>query len=230
MESVYDELAKGLVNQLDQRGNQRITICIAGIAGSGKSTLAHRVADQINKNMGCTKDEPIALVVGMDGYHLPKSALDKMPDPKEAHARRGAPFTFDPERLVELIRGIVEKPGERHLAPSFDHAIGDPVPDDVQIKPTHRVVLVEGLYLLLKAPPWNQIAPLCDESWYIDCSLEESGRRVAKRHVQTGLAKDLEGGKSRWESNDRLNALIVIKESMPATRTIKSVSTDEDVR
>ena len=33
--------------------------------------------------------------------------------------------------------------------PSFDHARGDPVEDDVVVLPTHSVVLIEGLYTLL---------------------------------------------------------------------------------
>lgn len=41
--------------------------------------------------------------------------------------------------------------GEAKL-PSFDHAKGDPVPDDVQILPEHRVVLVEGNYVLMGTP------------------------------------------------------------------------------
>lgn len=37
--------------------------------------------------------------------------------------------------------------GEASL-PSFDHAEGDPVEDDVIVLPSHTVVLLEGLYLL----------------------------------------------------------------------------------
>lgn len=33
--------------------------------------------------------------------------------------------------------------------PSFDHAKGDPVEDDIIVLPDHAVVLIEGLYTLL---------------------------------------------------------------------------------
>ena len=48
-------------------------------------------------------------------------------------------------------------PGEAVL-PSFDHGVGDPVPDNVQVIPQNKIVLVEGNYLLLgectRLPSW----------------------------------------------------------------------------
>ncbi len=35
--------------------------------------------------------------------------------------------------------------------PSFDHGVGDPVEDDIQVQAHHKYVLVEGNYLLLGA-------------------------------------------------------------------------------
>ena len=37
------------------------------------------------------------------------------------------------------------------MLPSFDHGVGDPVPDAVQVIPQNKIVLVEGNYLLLGA-------------------------------------------------------------------------------
>ncbi len=55
---------------------------------------------------------------------------------------------------------------EPHLAirvPSFDHAVQDPVHDDIYISSSDRIVILEGNYLLLDEPPWNTIADLVDE-------------------------------------------------------------------
>ena len=38
------------------------------------------------------------------------------------------------------------------LLPSFDHGVGDPVEGDIVVGPDHRLVLVEGNYLLLGSP------------------------------------------------------------------------------
>lgn len=40
----------------------------------------------------------------MDGYHYYKHQLDQFDDPEEAHARRGAAFTFDADRFVNDVK------------------------------------------------------------------------------------------------------------------------------
>lgn len=37
------------------------------------------------------------------------------------------------------------------LYPSFDHAVGDPIEGDIEVRKEHRVVLIEGNYVLLGA-------------------------------------------------------------------------------
>ncbi len=41
----------------------------------------------------------------------------------------------------------------------------------------------EGNYLLLPAEPWWQLQELLDDTWYIDCCLEEAMGRVFARQV-----------------------------------------------
>lgn len=38
---------------------------------------------------------PVGIVVPLDGWHFTRSTLDSFPDPKLAHDRRGAHWTFD---------------------------------------------------------------------------------------------------------------------------------------
>ena len=50
----------------------------------------------------------VAICVSQDGWHLSRSALDQFEDPKHAHDRRGAAFTFDGvafSSFVQAIRG-----------------------------------------------------------------------------------------------------------------------------
>lgn len=91
-------------------------------------------------------------------------------DPELAFKRRGAPFTFDAEGCVKLVNLLKSTPvtvgGEDDLciaAPSFDHAIKDPVKEGIRISSRTRLVIVEGNYTLLKQSPWDQIAEACDE-------------------------------------------------------------------
>jgi len=70
-----------------------------------------------------------------------------MADPVEAHARRGAPFTFDPvslKSLIERVKAPLREEENIIYAPSFDHAIKDPVEDDIKILSSQRVLIFEG--------------------------------------------------------------------------------------
>lgn len=106
-----------------------------------------------------------------DGFHYPKSILPTLQNAECAFRRRGAPFTFDAEAFVELVKDLRETPvtevanaAQSFHAPSFDHAIKDPIENDIYIPSSQRIVILEGNYLLLNEHPWDQIQHLVDES------------------------------------------------------------------
>lgn len=87
-------------------------------------------------------------------------------------------------------------------APTFDHAAKDPEFDAISILPSHRIVVIEGLYTFLSIGPWREAGLLLDERWFIDIGVEEASRRLVKRHVLTGVTKDMEEAIWRAEQND----------------------------
>lgn len=93
-----------------------------------------------------------------------------MPNPAFAFERRGAAFTFDAEAFIQLIRRLRDEPVTKRddperafRAPSFDHAVKDPVKDDIYLSSAENLIILEGNYLLMDKAPWNQIAGLVDE-------------------------------------------------------------------
>lgn len=152
----------------------------------------------------------------MDGYHLTRAQLSALPDPVTAHARRGAEFTFDGPSFYHLIQALRQQeplqPGTTKpiYAPSFDHAIKDPVENDIPIEPTHRIVVFEGNYVALDKAPWRDAAALMDEIWFVEVDLVVARRRLAKRHVAAGIAKDEEEGDRRAVENDLPNGEEII--------------------
>ncbi|CAI4215410.1 unnamed protein product [Parascedosporium putredinis] len=148
--------------------------------------------------------------IPMDGYHFTRAQLSAMPDPATAHARRGAAFTFDAYAFLSLIRSLREPvtPGSPSIyAPSFDHAVKDPKPDDIEILPSHRVVVVEGNYLALDEDVWRDAAGLFDELWFVDVDFDVAKRRLIVRHLAAGLAENEEAAERRAAENDLVNAL-----------------------
>lgn len=156
------------------------------------------------------------MVVPMDGFHYPKARLQQFEDPQAAFARRGAPWTFDAQAFVDCVRSIREL-GDAEV-PSFDHGVGDPVQGDIRVLPSHRVVLVEGNYLLLDEPPWSQLLPLFDETWYVECDVDEAMSRVFARQTGHGVAPEVSRG--RISGNDRPNAELVARTSARAERLV----------
>ncbi|KAL7113018.1 hypothetical protein ACP275_04G036800 [Erythranthe tilingii] len=229
MEEIYDILAKRLVPNAAAESNPNFKhiVGLCGPPGAGKSTLAFEVASRVNKLWpqkssafdSQVESREVAIVLPMDGFHLYRHQLDKMKDPEEAHARRGSPWTFDPERLLRCLINLRNE-GSVYV-PSFDHGVGDPVEDDIFVSLQHKVVIVEGNYLLLDEDVWRDISSTFDEKWFIDVDIEKSMERVLRRHISTGKPPDV--AKWRIDYNDRPNAELIIKSKQRADLIIKSV-------
>ncbi|OMJ24394.1 putative uridine kinase [Smittium culicis] len=148
----------------------------------------------------------------MDGFHLPKSELDKFPDPKLAHSRRGAHWTFDGNEFVKFVKSLAQPNLLPIYAPSFDHALGDPKINGILVPPSAKLILVEGLYTLLTGiAPWSELGLIWNERWLIkpvDNNVQMA--RLANRHVSSGLEKDLSSAYSRILANDSHNEKVVL--------------------
>ena len=169
------------------------------------------------------KAEDIACVLPMDGYHYFRSKLkDIGSDPandwtyEDLLMRRGSPWTFDAEKFCEdLSRARIE--GCASL-PTYSRKVSDPVPNGVELKKSHRVVFVEGNYILLyNDPRWAPLAHLFDEKWFIVCeSMEAQRNRLIKRHLETWSDEKTrqfgpgeEGAGKKADSNDFKNAVVI---------------------
>jgi pantothenate kinase len=163
---------------------------IAGIPGSGKTTLCRELKLR----------RPEAVVVPMDGYHLPRRQLDA-----EGLRRRGALHTFDAAAFRADIKTL--RRTRTALFPEFDHAEKDPRPDAIRVTPSAPLVFVEGIYVLMR--DW-QVEPLLDLKVFLDCDLDTAVERLAARHVACGLASTFAEGRRRALENDRLNSLGIL--------------------
>ena len=112
-----------------------------------------------------------------------------------------------------------------HVSQSLcSHAVKDPIKDDIVIQKRHKIILVEGLYLLLDQPVWRDIADCFDERWFIECDKSVARERIAKRHVASGLASDVQRGYERFDANDGINADVILANSLKPSVTVISVN------
>jgi hypothetical protein len=94
------------------------------------------------------------------------------------------------------------------LKSSADIIPKDPVANGLIIEPRHRIILIEGIYTLLSIEPWNEAGLLLDERWFLHVDPVEAQRRLALRHVKTGITRTLEEGNLRAEQNDMPSGLL----------------------
>ena len=189
--------------------DSRLLVGIAGIPASGKSCLARTVVEKFNRILEEDSAQPFtspAILIGLDGWHLTRAQLDAMPNPKEAHDRRGAHWTYDGEGYASFVAAIrkplLEIGQEPIRAPTFDHAKKDPEFDAIAVLPHHRLVIIEGQFAFVSHGAWKSAGEAMDERWYIEVGEEEATRRILIRHVQTGIARDTDEARWRAENND----------------------------
>ncbi|KAF8599228.1 P-loop containing nucleoside triphosphate hydrolase protein [Ceratobasidium sp. AG-I] len=229
MDAIADMLATDLLDKLRSLPpERRLLIGICGIPASGKTTLAFNIVKKLN-----VSQSEVAVCIGLDGWHFSRAELDKFDNVKEAYDRRGAAFTFDSVAYVKFITALrqspshsVSPPPQTHLlyAPTFDHALKDPTPNALLILPSHRIIIIEGIYTFIDTPAWRAASEALDERWLVEVDISEATRRLVQRHVATGITKDSNEGLRRAQNNDMPNGQWVLDNMMEPTRRIQSVT------
>lgn len=174
----------------------RALLGICGAPGAGKSTLAARVAAAVG---------PEAVVVPMDGFHLHDDELARL----GLSDRKGAPETFDVPGYAALLRRLRTETDHTVYAPEFDRSRELSVAGAIAVRPEHRLVVTEGNYLLYDRQGWAEVAPLLDETWFVEGDEDVRLRRLVQRHVRHGKPPDLA---HRWATvSDQANADLVAR-------------------
>ena len=187
-----DDRLAALLEAARADGRRRV-LGIAGAPGAGKSTLAEAVA----------RSRSEVAVVGMDGWHLANSTLDRL----GRRDRKGAPDTFDAAGYVAFLRRLPDR-ADTVWAPEYRRGdLEEAVGGALAIGPEVLVVVTEGNYLLLDEPPWDRVRPLLDEAWFV--APDEPRRRewLIARHERHGRGR--EEAVARADGSDAANARLV---------------------
>jgi pantothenate kinase len=172
--------------------------------------LAEALVRELNDAL---PDKP-AVVLPMDGFHYDNAILDE----KGLRAKKGAPETFDADGFIALVRRLRSKSGlpvsDEIAVPVFDRAQDLSRASARLIRSHHRIIIIEGNYLLLNRFPWSELPALFDLKIFIAPPLPVIEERLIRRWLDYGL--DQKSAELRARGNDLVNAALILNESLPA--------------
>jgi pantothenate kinase len=200
-----------LVRRIEALQGTRVIVALAGPPGAGKSSLADVLEAKLNDASPGTSE-----VIPMDGFHYDNVVLKDwgLLDTK------GSPQTFDVGGFASML-GRLRRNSEKTIAvPIFDRdkelsrAGARVVPSNA------RILVVEGNYLLLDSPPWNQLRSFFD----LTVMIKEDRAILRKRLITRWLAfgYDESAAIAKAVGNDLPNADLVLQGSRLADFEITS--------
>jgi pantothenate kinase len=147
----------------------------------------------------------IAAAVSMDAYHLINVQLDAL----NLRQVKGSPVTYDAISYLHLLSNLKHATNRPVFYPIYDRGIHNPIWRASQvILPQTKIIFTEGQFLLLDQSPWDQLANIADESWYLHVDPNKVREDLIARHVRGGRSR--ENAIAYVASNDDANRDLVL--------------------
>ena len=183
IEQFYFPLATRLLAQ--SVPDRRLMVAIAGPPGSGKTAFAAILVAVVNAEA----ENNLAVLVGLDGWHYPNAYLathfaQRGGQRIRLRSIKGAPETFDASAAYDCLSKI--RRGGQVRFPIYSRRLHEPIPAAGTTDVSHRIVVVEGNYLLLDEDPWGTFRQLFDVRVFITASPETLIDGLRERHLRGG--------------------------------------------
>lgn len=187
VERFYHPLATTLLSQ--SKSTPRLMVAVAGPPGSGKTAFAAILVAVVNAEM----DEEVAVLVGLDGWHyanayLAKHFIERDGQRIALRSIKGSPETFDAAAACDCLSQI--RRGGQASFPVYSRKLHEPILAGGTIDVCHRIVIVEGNYLLLDEELWKRLRQLFDVRLFISASVEILKEGLRERHLRGGKSPE----------------------------------------
>ena len=209
-ESEIETVHKPLLHRLEKIRSAspypRTIIFLSAPPGTGKSTLT-TFWETLSRQ---DPTLPALQTLPMDGFHHYNRWLDET----GLRPFKGAPETFDVEKLAQNLRQIREGEGSW---PQYDRQKHDP--EEAAIQVTAPIVIVEGNWLLLDDARWRALREFCDFSIFIKAPPDVLRQRLINRKIAGGLSA--QEAQAFYLRTDGPNVDRVLADSLPADLTLE---------
>ena len=172
--------------QMQKEKQSRLLVLLAAPPGAGKSTLSLFLEYLSHQDSTLT---PIQ-TIGMDDV-------------------KGCPETFDVEKLIQKIK---EVQFQNTYFPFYNRVLHNPEEDMIYVN--QDIVLIEGNYLLLDEPLWQDIHLLFDDTVFISAQIKELEKHLIERKMMGGTP--YHQAKQFYQNSDGVNVKRVLEHSLPA--------------
>lgn len=156
----------------------RALLGIVGEPGAGKSTFAEQLLEEVEQ-----RQPGVAITVSMDGFHLAQKVIAA----RGQTTRKGTIETFDADGFVAFLRRTHAETEGSVWWPEFNRDLEDAVAGAIEVAAHHRLVIVDGNFLLSTQSSWSQVKSLLDEAWFLDALPEPRRERLTRRYISYGF-------------------------------------------
>lgn len=199
------------LSALQKRKAARLLVLLAAPPGAGKSTLLSFLR---RLSLGEAGLVPVQ-AIGMDGFHRRQDDLQTHFVEREGRRLpmveiKGAPVTFDLEKLTEAVKRVSE--GKICGWPAYDRLLHNPIENALTVD--GELVLLEGNYLLLDEDGWRDLHSYADYTISIRAEEALLRRRLIDRKMKTGA--DQTAAAKFVDFSDMPNVRLCLTKTMPA--------------
>ena len=220
--NIFLPLLKKLT-ELQQEKGRRILVMLAAPPGAGKSTLVSFLEKLAKETEGVAEIQ----TSGMDGFHRRQEYLASHTTVRDGEVIpmvkiKGAPETFDLDLFKECIKKCLS---EKECGwPVYDRTLHNPVDNVITI--TKDIVILEGNYLLLNEPGWDELKSHADYTISVTADEKMLRNRLIARKALSG--NSIEDATAFVDYSDMVNVKTCLTKSAKADLILQVLNTSDD--
>ena len=201
------------ISSMQRRAGRRLVVYLVAPPGAGKTTLALFLEKISASAPGVVGLQALSLDGFLrSGEYLESAKVERDGKNVPLASLRGSPETFDVEKFSAKLSAIQDNDVRW---PIYDRRRRETVDDIKAVR--KQIVLIEGCWLLLRDPPWQNVRKQADFALFITADQQRLRERLIEQSIAAG--KSQQAAEKFYETNDRRNVELALASSWAANET-----------